>query len=170
MRGQVILRIVAFVIFFGIGAAALSGSILFEDLRRYCENKKLLRSAQQSLQELASLNDDYDALLKELRQDPNLLQRIAPVALGVRQQDSNTVYPSLTPEQLDAARKALTEGSREAPADSLLNRLLERLNRPWRRTMLSIAGSALILISVVWFGAGKKGIPRAPGPTHDQSR
>ena len=149
----------------------MSGSILFEDLRRYCENKKLLRSAEQSLQELASLNADYDALLKELKQDPNLLQRVAPVALGVKLQDSNTVYPRLTPEQLDAARKALTEGGREAPpAHSLLNRLLERLSRPWRRTMLSIAGSALILVSVVWFGASKKGIPGAAGPTKEQSR
>jgi len=164
MRGQVILRTIAFVVFFGIGAAALSGSILFEDLRLYRRNKELLAAAEQSLQELTCLNADYDALLTQLRADPNLLLRIAPVTLGAARHDPNTVYPRLTPEQLDAARRALMQENRLMPPDSLLNRLLERLSRPWRRVTLFVAGSALILISLVWFGPGRKAAPAPPGP------
>ena len=66
MQRQNILRTLLFAVFFSIGTAALAGSILRDDLLRYYRNKQLLRSAEETLNKLESLNADYDALLKQL--------------------------------------------------------------------------------------------------------
>jgi len=112
MRSQYILRTFLFVVFFSVGAAALSSSILCGDLLQYYHNKQLLKAAEDSLNRLESLNTDYDVLLQQLQKDPNLIKRIAPATLGIEQEGEDTIYPKVTPEQLDAARKALTEDSR----------------------------------------------------------
>jgi len=158
---QAILRTLLFVVFFSIGAAAVTGSVLFDDLIRYCRNKQLLASAEQSLHKLQALNDDYDALIRQLQDDPNLIRRLAPATLGAGRTDPNTAYPRLTPQQLDAARKALAEQPPSRPP-SLTQRWLERLNRPWRRTALFLCGTALIIISLACFAPPQKPKPSKP--------
>ena len=74
MQRQNILRTLLFVVFFGIGTAALAGSILYDDLLGYYRNKQLLRSAEETLNKLESLNADYDALLKQLEERPQPAQ------------------------------------------------------------------------------------------------
>ncbi len=93
LRRQNIIRVFLFVVFFSIGAAALSGSILFADLLRYYHNKGLLKAEKELSNKLKSLNTDYDALLQQLKDDPNLIKRIALVTLGKEDNDANTIYP-----------------------------------------------------------------------------
>ena len=88
MRRQNIIRLFFFVVFFSIGAAALGGSILFADLLQYYNNKEMLKEKKQLSSRLKSLNADYDALLKQLNNDPNLLKRIADVTLGKENNDA----------------------------------------------------------------------------------
>ena len=148
-----------FAVFFSIGAAALSISSLCDDLLRYYHNKQLLKSAKESLKRLDSLNADYDALLRQLQEDPNLIKRIAHAALGTERKDEDTVYPKVTPEQLDAARKALTEDSNQRFPESARGGIpgwLTRCSEPRRRKMLFGAGAVLILVSLVWFGPVKQ--------------
>jgi hypothetical protein len=154
MREQNILRTLLFVVFFSIGAAAMSGSILCDDLLEYYTNRELLRSAEESLTRLESLNADYEVLLRQLQEDPNLVKRIAPATLGVEPEDKNTVYPRVTPEQLDAARMALTEDSDLQLPGQLVPGWLGRCGKPRQRTILFFAGAFLILISFIWFGFG----------------
>src|SRR4030042_365178 len=116
MQRQNILRTFLFVVFFGIGTAALAASILYDDLLRYYRDKQLLMSAEETLNKLESLNADYDALLKQLEENPGLLERIAPAALGTELNEPNTAYPKVTAEQLDAARKVLAEDSKQQPS------------------------------------------------------
>lgn len=152
MRRQSILRTLLFVVFFGIGAAALSGSILCDDLLQYYTNRGLLKSAEESLTRLESLNADYDALLQQLQNDPNLIERIAPAAVGAEREDEDTAYPKVTPEQLDAARRALTEDSNQRSSEAMTPRWLTRCSGPSRRIALFLAGAFLILISFTCFG------------------
>ena len=63
MLAQKIIRAVLFVLFFGVGVASLSSSILCEDLAQYYQNKQFLRESQESLNQLRSLNTEYDVLL-----------------------------------------------------------------------------------------------------------
>ena len=156
MRRQNIIRVFLFAVFFSIGAAALSGSILFADLLRHYNNRELLKAEKELSNRLKSLNADYDALLQQLRDDPNLIKRIALVTLGKEADDADTIYPKATAEQLAAARKALTEETGGEPADATLPKWLTRCREPRRRTMLFFAGAGLILVSFICFGPAKE--------------
>jgi hypothetical protein len=153
-----ILRTLLFVVFFSIGTAALAGSILRDDLFRYYRNKQLLRSAEETLNKLESLNADYDALLKQLEENPSLLERIAPATLGTEPADANTVYPKATAEQLDAARKVLAKDLEQQQSGAEMPDWIARCSEPSKRIILFSAGAFLILISFICFGtAGEKG-------------
>jgi len=145
-------------VFFAIGAAALSGSILCDDLIKYYQNKRLLEKTEISLKQLQSLNDDYDALLKKKKKDPNFIDRIAPVTLGTEPNEENTIYPKVSPEQLALARKALTKDDDSADEKPILPEWLARSSEPRRRLLLFIAGGVLILVSFACFGPVKEKI------------
>ncbi len=159
MRRQNILQTFLFVVFFGIGAAALSGSVLCDDLLRYYHNRQLLKTAEELRDRLKSLNDDYDAILQQLQKDPNLIKRIAPATLGTEPADANAVYPEVTAEQLAAARRALTEDSSRKAAEPVVPRWLTRCSKPPQRFILFLAGAFLILISFICFGHAKQKPP-----------
>lgn len=155
MRRQNILRTLLFIIFFGIGGAALSGSILCDDLVRYYHNRQLLRAKEELLNRLELLNTDYDALLQNLEKDPNLLERIAPLVLGVERNDANTIYPKATEELLEAVMKALEEDLGQQSAESKMPAWLVRCSEPTRRVILFLVGAFLVLISFIWLGSAK---------------
>lgn len=156
MQGQNIIQAFLFVVFFSIGAAAMSGSILCDDLLQYYHNRQLLKTAGESLNWLESLNTDYDALLQQLREDPNLVKRIAPAALGTEPEDEDTIYPKAIAEQLAVAKKALTESSNHKIAEPVVSGWISRCSKPLRRTILFLAGAFLVLISFVWFGPARQ--------------
>ncbi len=155
MQRQDVIRAVFFVIFFGIGAAAFGAAILSDELIRHYQNKKLLAAAQERLENLKTLNADYDVLLERLRGDHELLKRIAPIVLGTEAPDANAVYPAVSPEQLEAVRKALKAAS-ETKEATALPRWLQRASEPRKRFMLLAAGAFLILISFGCFGRAKQ--------------
>ena len=154
------MRMLLFIVFFSIGAAALGVSIFFDDLLRYYHNRQLLKITETSLTRLESLNADYDALLQQLEKDPNLVERIGPAALGTEPADANAIYPKATPEQLAAARQALTEETNQQYAKPRIPAWISRCSEPPRRVILFLAGAFLILISFVWFGPAKQGLEK----------
>ena len=164
MDGQNIIRKHIVMVFFGIGAAAMAASILCDDLTAYFRNRQLLKNAQESLEQLKSLNTDYDVLLSQLDADPNLFERIAPAALGIERQEPNTVYPSATVEQLAIARRALSPAEGRALAQNSKFPpeagpvWLTRCSEPRRRVVLFFVGTGLVLISFVCFA------PMKPAP------
>jgi hypothetical protein len=155
MQGRHVIRAILFVLFFSIGAASLSISILCDDLVQYYQNTEHLRAAQESLDRLKSLNADYDILLERLQSDPNLVKRLAPATLGPDHQDANTVYPRATAEQLAAARRALIAEQNRKSAEPVMPKWLSRCRAPRRRVMLLICGVVLILTSFICFGPAK---------------
>jgi len=153
LQRQNILRTLLFIVFFSIGAAALSGSILCDDLVRYYRNRQLLKAAEESLRRLETLNADYEALLQQLQEDPNAVKRIAPVTLGTEPEEEDTIYPKATAEQLAAAKKALREEAGLGAAEPEMPGWLMRCSEPAQRIILFLAGAFLILISFICFGA-----------------
>jgi len=156
MQRRNFIRLIFFVVFFSIGASSLGISILCDDLVKYYRSKNDLAVGQQAVDKLKSLNTDYDVLLDQLEEDPNLVKRLAPSALGTKPEDSNAVYPRATPEQLAAARKALAKDPNEQSQRPMLPHWLTRCSEPRRRTTLFIAGSFLILISFTCFAPTKQ--------------
>ncbi len=152
MQGRKVIQAVFFVLFFSIGVASLSSSVLFDDLIQYYQNKQFLREAQKSLDRLKSLNADYDVLLERLEEDPNLVvERLAPATLGTEHEDANTVYPRARSQQLAAARKALMEESNGKSTEAAMPQWLKRCSEPRNRILLFISGVVLVLISFVCF-------------------
>ena len=156
MRRQDVIRTFLFVVFFSIGAASLSVSILCDELLRYYTNRQLLEAAEGTLSRLESLSTDYDLLLQQLEEDPNLVRHIAPAALGAEAADGNTVYPRASAEQLAAARRALTEGSNRQSGEPMVPGWIVRCSRPTHRVVLFLAGAFLVLISFIWFGQAER--------------
>jgi len=155
MQSQNILRTILFALFFCIGAVGLSVSVLCEDLLRYHRNREALAQTEDNLQRLESLNENYEALLKQLREDPNLLKRLAPSTLKNDEAEPNTVYPELRPEMLEAARVALMEETDQI-VEPAIPMWLARSSRQPHRTALFIAGAFLIIIAFVCFTTSKQ--------------
>jgi len=156
MQKQGLIRVFLFVVFFSIGAATMSASILCNDLLQYYHNRQFLKTAEDTLKRLESLNADYDALLRQVEHDPNSFNRIASAALGRRPADVNTVaYPEVTAEQLTAARRALDDPNRQF-AEPVTPGWLGRCCTGPRRTILFFAGAFLVLISFVCFSPAAK--------------
>jgi len=155
MQRIVYIRTIFFILFFSIGTVSLGVSVLCEDLIQYYRNRQLARQAEQSLEKLKSLNTDYDVLLSTLAEDPNYIKRIAPAAIGFKNQDVNAINPRVEAEQLAAARIALTD-PQLATAEPVIPRWLSRCSEPARRMAIFFSGIALILISFVCFGSNKK--------------
>jgi hypothetical protein len=156
MRRQSILRTLLFAVFFSIGASAMCVSIICDELIGHYHKRQLLKTRQEGIRRLKSLNADYDALLQQLEEDPNLIERLGSAVLGTEQENEDTIYPKVTPEQLDAARRALTEEPNQQFREPMMPLWLTRCCEPRRRMMLFFCGAVLILISLVWFGSGKQ--------------
>ncbi len=112
-------------------------------------------SAEESLKKLEILNTDYDILLRQLEEDPGIIERIAPATLGMEPNEANTVYPKVTVEQLDAARKVLAKDLGQQP-DTEVPKWIIRCSDPSKRIALFSAGAFLILISFICFSPSKR--------------
>jgi hypothetical protein len=155
MYRQEIIRTFFFVLFFSVGTASLGISVLSVDLVQDYQNRQYMTSSKQSLEEIRELNYEYDALLAQLENDPNLVTRLAPATLGTEQSEPNTVYPKISANTLAAARKAITK-SDDQPNEPVLPAWLERSIEPQKRKALFYSGIALVLISFVCFRPAKK--------------
>ena len=162
MLKENILRTFLFVVFFSIGAATLTAAILAKDLYRYYYNKSVLKSEEQTLIKLKDLDNDYDMLLKQLEKDPELIKRLGPATFGTKPQKEDTAFPIAKARQLDAAKRALTEKTSQKPVEPDIPNWVTRCNRPVKRVMVFICGSALILISLVCFIPIKQTSERPP--------
>lgn len=134
--------------------------MLCDDLLRHYRNRGLLKSAEENLGQLKSLNADYDILLKQLQEEPNVVERIAPAALGTEPTDADTIYPKATAERLAAARVALTEDLKQEGFESAIPDWLSRCSEFPQRVILFLAGAFLVLISFVFFGPSKQAVQK----------
>ncbi len=148
---QKIVHFLLFVIFFSVGAGALGLAALCDDLIVYWRNERLVKEAHLSLDRLRSLNEEYDALLAELHNDPNLLRRLAPATLGTLPEDPNAVYPKARAQELAVARRALMDRAEQESGEPVLPTWLQRCSEPRHRMALFLAGAGLVLISLVFF-------------------
>lgn len=143
-------------IFFSVGLGAFAFSMLMDVLLgKYTLERKLAR-VQKNNEILRKLISDYETVLMQIKNDPNIYKRIAPAVLGTEPADPNTAYPKATAEQLAAVRKALTEDLDRGFTGPAVPRWLVRCNQPYRRIILLLAGAFLIIISFMCFSSAKQ--------------
>jgi ABC-type Fe3+-siderophore transport system permease subunit len=150
------MRVVAFIVFFSIGAAVLSATVLCDDTIEYFHNKALLKQADVNLKKLETLDSDYDTILKQLEGDPCQLARLAPATLGIEPNEPNTAYPRATADKLAAAKRALIEEPDEQTNEESIPPWLGPCCRWPRRHILFFSGAALVLISFIFFGPTRR--------------
>jgi len=155
MRAERITRGLFFAIFFAVGAAVFSISILGDELVQYYQNRHFLKAAGDSLKKLKSLNDDYDALLGRVEKDPNILRNIAPAALGIEPDDTNTVYPRASLRSLARAREVLSEKLPQNTDEPAMPIWLNRCSRQPQRAVILLCGAFLILVAFIRFGPAR---------------
>ncbi len=145
-----VIRVIAFFITFGVGAGTLTLSVLCEDLTRFLANKQLLALEQRKLAALEDKVKVYDALLVNIKTDPDVMQRIAPAVLGLRSDDPNTAYPLTGVQELAVAKQILQKDN-----DADISRMppwLIRCCEERYRTALFLLGGVLVLIAFACFG------------------
>ena len=150
------MRDILFIVFFTVGAAALCGAILSRELMKYFENTQLLEESTASVEKLESLISDYEELLRQRQDDPNLIKRIIAVTMGGEVNDPNTVYPKLTASELQAAKITLAKQQKEIKKKETIPEFIVRCNEPRRRIGLFLAGASLVMVSFICFGPVKK--------------
>ncbi|MHC4637458.1 MAG: hypothetical protein ACYTBP_11235 [Planctomycetota bacterium] len=156
MQEKGVLRLFFFLLFFTVGAGALGLSILVEDLTGYYSNKQYLKTSEEAIERLKLLNEEYDTLLNHLEEDPNLLDRIVPMVLGVPPDaNENMIYPKMKARQLEAAVKVLENESGQVQADEQVPIWLVRAQESRKRIILFLCGACLILVSFACFGPVK---------------
>lgn len=151
MRRQNILNIILFVIFFGVGLGAVYISFICDELIRHFDNRRFLAEEEKTLTALQTLISDYEFSLEQIKTDPNYIGRLGPTVLGIEREDSNTLYPQLTDEQLEKAKRVLAETSGEQSGDISTPKWLLRCNEKINRWLLGFSGACLVIISLTWF-------------------
>jgi len=149
---QKTIRLIAFVVLFGVGMGALAISILCDDLTVYFKNKQDLALAEHELDDLRLRVATHDSLLNQLEKDPNMIKRIAPAVLGSVEEDPNVIYPDAGIDETITAKLALREHNRAEPQIPQMPTWLTRCRHPRRRTGLFLSGAILVLISFTCFG------------------
>lgn len=149
-------RLIFFIILFTAGAVALATAVLYPDLLRYYQYNQLLQSSRDSLTELKLLNARYDALLENIEQDPNLLNRAAAVVIGAEPNDSNVVYPRTGPEQIAAAKYALEKYDDKKEDAVPIPDYMKRLGRGGYRIAMFISGCGLVLVAFICFAPAQQ--------------
>jgi len=149
-------RTVIFIVFFTIGILAISVSTLIPDLNQYHDLKLQLAQTEQKNEKLQSLIEETDAMIENLKSDPNASDRLAMVTLGYEPNSPETAFPKPDAKTLLIARKALRAASQEKEPQVVLPEWVTRCSAPNMRWALFAAGAGLIIVSFTCFGPGRK--------------
>ena len=144
-------RLLLFAGILTLGATVVCIAALSDDLIRYYADRQRLVEARKMVDLLEKLNAEYDALLEQIRQDPNLIRRLGTATLGTPPQDANTAHPEVRLEELLAARQALSMGD-DAPEElPSLPDWLTRCGQPLHRLALFLCGGGLVMVAFIYF-------------------
>ncbi len=149
-------RTVFFCLFVGVGLVALTASILADELLELYLYKAEIRRKEEFNKRLQKLTAEYESVIKQIEDDPNILARLAGVSLGIEPNSVDTAFPRAPEHARLIAEKILlqqqSKADEPAPPDWLM-----RCNEPLARTIMFLCAAGLIIVSFVCFGAKKPG-------------
>jgi hypothetical protein len=155
MRKADVWRTVFFCLFVGTGLAALTVSILADELLELYLYKLEIKKNQLANQHLQKLSAEYESVLKQIEDDPNILARLAGVGLGAEPNSVDTAYPKVPEHTRLAAEKILRNRQPDADTPSP-PAWLTRCNKPLPRTIMFFCSAGLIIVSFICFGTKKQ--------------
>jgi len=149
MQIQNLIKTWLFIIFFSAAAITLAIAMLTDELMTYAKNKQLLNKQLAVSQKLQSINNDYDALLKQISQNPNLLDRVTKTV--PQNDDPNMLYPAATDQQLLKTETLLQKLNQKKP--EAIPIWLQRCSNKKNRAILFVCGA---LLATIAFGCFRK--------------
>ena len=151
-----ILRYLFFCIFFVLGASAIALSILSDEIVENYENIDNLKLTEENSQKLERLIKAYDLQLEQVKNDPEVLERLSKRILGAESEDDGGAEIMATQEELRIATEILKGPSDPNEAVGAIRVYAERATEKPVKQGLFFSGSGLILIAFIFFGAPKQ--------------
>ena len=156
MRKADVWRTVFFCLFVGAGLAALTVSILANELLELYQYRVELQKNEELNQRLQKLSAEYQAIIEQIEEDPNILARLAGVGLGAEPDSFDTAYPKVPEHTRLTAERILLEQRRAASDEPSPPAWLLRCNKPLARTIMFLCSAGLIIVSFICFGTKKQ--------------
>lgn len=148
-------RTVLFCLFVGAGLAALTVSILANELLELYRYKVELQKNEELNRRFQKLSAEYEAIIKQIEDDPNILARLAGVGLGAEPDSIDTAYPRVPEHTRLTAEKILLEQRQAGSEEPSPPPWLLRCNEPLARTIMFLCSAGLIIVSFICFGTKK---------------
>ncbi|HPD46824.1 MAG TPA: hypothetical protein P5279_08760 [Anaerohalosphaeraceae bacterium] len=162
------MRYVLFCVFFTIGAGAIALSILVDpEISNYYQNRIHLARIEEGNARIRRLTEQYDAQIRQLRQDPQLLAKLQTITFGSEPVANGAVLPKASEESLNAAREALLKELKRQEQQPLTPAWVLRCKEPKNRKIIFVAGAALVLTTFIFFGTTPRRRPQTLPPTPD---
>jgi hypothetical protein len=151
-RSALTIRFLFFCLFFLAGAFAVVLSILARpELYDYYHNRAVLDELHAQNEKIVDLTDQYAARIELIETNPDILDRFSAAAFNRTPSAPDTVFPRTSNEQLRAETEKLLKAQTPPPVDPL-PKWLGRIIDPGTRTALFLAGTALLIITFIFFG------------------
>jgi len=147
-------RAVFFSICSAIGILSVTLAILGPEWKNLYKVRAATIQSEQNNAKIEQLLNDHQALINLIRTDPNILERLAPVAPGENPQDANLPIIPLTADALAQAKAVLDQSNSEENPKNLDGQIpawLMRATMKPSRIVLFASGAGLILIAFVCF-------------------
>ena len=151
------IRFFLFCLFFLTGASAIVLAILAKpELQNYYQNRAMLDQLHQQNEKIKELTDQYAARVELIETEPGILHRFSATTFGQKPQASDTIFPEVANEKLRAETEKILKTELEPKPIDPIPAWLKRVSEPAIRMALFLAGTALILITFIFFGSIRK--------------
>lgn len=152
-----IVRYLFFCIFFAVGASAIALSILSDEIVQNYKNTEHLKLIEENSQEIERLIKAYDLELEQVKNDPEILERLSRRILGTGSDNGGGgADPMAARQELRIATEILKRNSDPNEATPMLRTYAQRATQKHVKKGLFLLGSGLILTAFIFFGEPKQ--------------
>jgi hypothetical protein len=154
------MRFTFFCTFFSIGLAAITISILVEELHNYYRNYRTVYQIKNSNEKIEKLLPDIEKQLQIAKTDPNRISRLRHILFGDQLKKEGTVFPNLEDKRITKIAELLIKLQQtETQNIPAVPEWIKRVSNYRIRLALFFAGTGLILLDFIFFGKPHKSQP-----------
>ncbi len=147
------IRFIFFCVFFSIGLAAITISILVEELHNYYRNYTTVYQIKMSNEKIEKIIPDIERQLQVAKNDPNRISRLRHLIFGEKLKKDNTVFPNTNDKRLTKIAELLIKMQQtEKHNVPKIPQWVKRVSNYRIRLALFFAGTGLILLDFIFFG------------------
>ncbi|MCD4830657.1 MAG: hypothetical protein K8R02_02485 [Anaerohalosphaeraceae bacterium] len=145
-----LVRTILFIVFSSVGVLAMGVAMLAGELQDIEQMRTTIAEINSCNDQISRLISDHDELIANIKREPNMLRRIAPVVIGAKTSDTNEPAARIAEQKIARAKQILDENTanknpQQCPA------WLERCGEKHSRIIMFVAGAGLVATSFACF-------------------